>query len=119
MFKFKIQFQKVDKYKNNIFICRPKDEETYKTLKTINSKLKQTYPTATNSIYSNEEYEYITLRTANSDKYTFKAKNIYEITVQFKHKKTDKGEYINTIITNSACIKRYENNQGEDVKIEL
>ena len=118
MFKFKIQFQKVDKYKNNIFICRPKDE-VYQTLKMINSKLKATYPSAMSSIYINDEYEYITLRTSNSDKYTFKAKNTYEITIRFKHKQTEKGDYINAIITNSACIKRYSNNQGEDIKIEL
>lgn len=118
MFKFPIQFQKVDKYKNNVFICHPSDKETYEKLTDINSKLETNYPDATSAIYINEEHEYLTLRTVKNDKYSFKQKNTYEINIQFKHKKNnDEKEFINAILTKSKCLERHIENHGDDVKL--
>lgn len=120
MLKFQIQYQKVDKYRNDVFICRPDNKETYSQLENVNSKLESTYENVTSPIYINEEHEYITLRTLRNPKYSFKEKNTYDITVQFKHKKNnDDKEFINAVLTKSKCIERFTEDNGNDISLDL
>ncbi len=116
MLKARLQFQKVDKYRNNVFICRDPSSETYKQLTEMNEKIMGKYENATSSIYINDELEYITLRTIKNPKYAFKEKNIYDISVQFKYKKNeDEREYINTVLVLSKCVEKYIEHNGDDI----
>ena len=121
MLKFKIQFQKADKYRNNISICRPDDNKaTYEKLQDVNSKLEEKYANSGMPIYINEEHEFLTVRAVRNPKYAFKEKNTYELTVQFKYKKNnDDREYINCVLVKSKCVERHTEDHGEDVALEF
>lgn len=116
MSKFTLPFQKIDKFKNNVFICRHPDEN-YNLLTDLYSKLEDKYPDAVLPVYINNEHEYATLRVVKNTKYSFKEKNTYELAIQFRMKQGDGRCYINAVLTNSKCVNRHIEDHGQNIEI--
>ena len=96
-----IKFVKLDKYFKPVFLASfEENEEACNALSELHETLTTKYPEHRNPVYvSDRGYCCITLMNLNN--YSFKQRNIYQIT--FNLKKKDK--YINAFLSKSKLIK--------------
>jgi len=113
-----LRFQKLDKYKNSIFIANPKKEaEAFNKLSSYYTKLKDTIESYI-PIYATTEYA--TIRFKPNNKFTFEENNIYTITFTVNKKANDEGkEFISCFLSNSKLLeKAVKIDRGEILQLD-
>ena len=100
-----LRFQKLDKYKNSIFIANPKKEaESFNKLSSYYTKLKNTVESYI-PIYATTEYA--TIRFKSNSKFTFEENNIYTITFTINKRANDEGkEFISCFLSKSKLLEK-------------
>ena len=114
-----IRFQKVDQYKNSIFIAGTKklsEKDAFDRLSLIYDKLKGTVPTFL-PIYATADYT--TIRFKPNTKFKFDEGCLYEVEFAVRKKEYKDQDYISCFVNKSKLVKKADVvDQGELLTLE-
>ena len=114
-----IRFQKVDQYKNSIFIAGTKklsEKDAFDRLSLIYAKLEGTVSTFL-PIYATADYA--TIRFKPNTKFKFEEGGLYEVEFAVRKKEYENKDYISVFINNSKLVKKADVvDQGELLVLE-
>tara|TARA_R110000868_G_scaffold156422_2_gene383257 strand:+ start:396 stop:749 length:354 start_codon:yes stop_codon:yes gene_type:complete len=108
-----IKFQKVDQYKNLIFIAKsemPEEQETFKRLTNFHNTHKDEITTFL-PIYATPIYA--TLRCKPNPKFQHEEGAIYTLDLSIRKKKHEEKNYIHIYINKSTLVKKSNLDLGE------
>jgi hypothetical protein len=112
-----LRFQKLDAYKNSVFIAG-KDEENFKTLSELAQKLHEKKYDTFLPIYSSVEFNYSTIRFTKNTKYTLIPNAKYEIEFTIRAAVKHERTYVNCVIkTLRMTEKPPEIDYGEELEL--
>ena len=102
-----LRFQKVDQYKNSIFIVssnKPEEIDAFDRLTKFHEALKNKNITTFLPIYATQDYS--TIRFKPNNKFTFAEGSTYEIEFNIRKKEYEGKEYISCFVNKSKLVKK-------------
>ena len=102
-----LRFQKVDQYKNSIFIVgtnKPEEKDAFHRLTKFHEALKNQNITTFLPLYSTPEYA--TIRFKPNTKFKFVESNTYELEFNIRKKTYEGKEYVSCFVNKSKLISK-------------
>jgi len=115
-----LRFQKIDPYKNSIFIVspnKPEEKDGFDRLTKFYEALKNQNITTFLPIYATADFS--TIRFKPNNKFNFAENNMYELEFNIRKREYEGKDYVSCFVNKSKLVKKAEPlDYGELLKLE-